>query len=148
MRWHTSIFAFIVGFRSAKATTPIHHRSPDMSTERSTTGATSDATKEPQKQPPADGRKFGLFKMILLVLAVIVIGFLSVVAAQPAEYRITRSATIAAPPAEVFPQVNNLHKWEAWSPWAKLDPAAKNSFEGPSEGTGAIFRWSGNDQIG
>src|SRR5262249_55025053 len=131
--------------RRHSVTTTIHHRSPDMSTERTTTGATSDATKEPQMQP---ARKFGLFKTILLVLAVIVIAFLSVVAAQPAEYRITRSATIAAPPAEVFPQVNNLHNWEAWSPWAKLDPAAKNTFEGPPEGTGSIFKWSGNDQIG
>src|SRR5215467_7867650 len=116
-----------------------------MSAEKTATGATSDATKEPEKQSPAGGRKIGLFKMILLVLAIIVIAFLCVVAAQPAEYRVTRSATIAAPPAEVFPQVNNLHNWEAWSPWAKLDPVAKNTFEGPSEGTGSIFKWSGND---
>jgi hypothetical protein len=35
-----------------------------------------------------------------------------------------------------------------WSPWAKLDPNAKNSFEGPESGEGAIFRWAGNDEVG
>jgi hypothetical protein len=48
----------------------------------------------------------------------------------------------------VFAQVNDFHNWQAWSPWAKIDPAAKNSFEGPSSGKGAIFKWSGNKQVG
>jgi hypothetical protein len=71
-----------------------------------------------------------------------------VVAMQPDSYRVTRSATIAAPPAVVFPLVDNLRRWETWSPWAKLDPACKNSFSGPEAGVGAIFDWSGNDQVG
>jgi len=28
-------------------------------------------------------------------------------------------------------QVNDFHQWDAWSPWAKLDPDAKITFEGP-----------------
>jgi hypothetical protein len=48
----------------------------------------------------------------------------------------------------VFAQVNDFHKWEAWSPWAKLDPDAKNSFEGPSSGTGSICRWDGDKNVG
>jgi hypothetical protein len=44
--------------------------------------------------------------------------------------------------------VNDFHNWEAWSPWAKLDPAAKATFEGPSAGTGAIFKWAGNKEVG
>jgi len=44
--------------------------------------------------------------------------------------------------------VNDFHNWEAWSPWAKLDPAAKATFEGPSTGTGAIFKWAGNKEVG
>ncbi len=81
----------------------------------------------------------------LVVLAGI---FAGVVAMQPADFRIARSATIAAPPSDVFAQVNDFHKWEAWSPWAKLDPDAKNSFEGAPAGTGAIFKWSGNSEVG
>ena len=54
----------------------------------------------------------------------------------------------AAPPPAVFAQVNDLRQWEAWSPWAKLDPAVKNTFEGAATGTGAIFRWAGNNEVG
>jgi hypothetical protein len=82
------------------------------------------------------------------VLAVILVAFAGVVAMQPSGYRVERTATIAAPASAVFDQVNNFQNWEAWSPWAKMDPAAKNTFEGPSEGTGAIFRWAGNDDVG
>jgi len=89
-----------------------------------------------------------MLKKILIALAVIVIVFVVIVALQPSEFRVARSATIAAPAAAVFAQVNDFHKWEAWSPWAKLDPAAKNSFEGPSAGNGAIFRWAGNHEVG
>jgi uncharacterized protein YndB with AHSA1/START domain len=89
-----------------------------------------------------------MLKTTLIVIAVIVVAFVIVVALQPSEFRVARSATIAAPATVVFAQVNDFHKWEAWSPWAKLDPAAKNSFEGPSAGTGAIFRWSGNNEVG
>jgi polyketide cyclase/dehydrase/lipid transport protein len=66
----------------------------------------------------------------------------------PSEYRVARSATIAAPASDVFAQVNDFHKWDAWSPWAKLDPNAKTTFEGPSAGEGAVFAWAGNSQIG
>jgi hypothetical protein len=40
------------------------------------------------------------------------------------------------------------HRWEAWSPWAKLDPAMKTSFDGASDGPGAIYTWSGNNHVG
>jgi len=85
---------------------------------------------------------------ILIVLAVLIIVFVIIVALRPDEFVVTRSASIPAPPAVVFAQVNDLHNWQAWSPWARLDPAAKNSFEGPPAGTGAIFRWAGNKQVG
>ena len=89
-----------------------------------------------------------MLKKILLALAVIIIVFLFVVALQPAEYRVIRNATVSAAPPIVFDQVNDLHKWEAWSPWAKLDPAVKNTFEGPPAGTGAVFAWAGNKKVG
>src|SRR5262249_48543915 len=82
--------------------------------------------------------------LLVAIIAVLVV----VVALQPSEFRIVRSATMSAAPAEVFAQVNDFHKWDAWSPWAKLDPAAKNSFEGPEAGTGAVFKWAGNNEVG
>lgn len=87
-------------------------------------------------------------KKILIAVAVVVLVFVVVVAMQPSEYRIARSTTIAAPAEAVFAHVNDFHEWEAWSPWAKLDPNAKNSFEGAAQGEGAIFRWAGNSEVG
>lgn len=85
---------------------------------------------------------------ILIALGAIVIVFAGVVALQPSDFRVVRAATISAPAAVVFSQVNDFHKWEAWSPWAKMDPAAKNTFEGAPAGTGAIFTWAGNAKVG
>ena len=44
--------------------------------------------------------------------------------------------------------MNDLHKWGAWSPWAKLDPAMKETHEGAPAGTGAIYSWAGNSEVG
>lgn len=84
----------------------------------------------------------------LLVCAVIVIVLAVIVATRPDEFRVTRSTTIAAPPEAVFEQVNNLHNWQMWSPWAKLDPTAQNAYDGPLDGAGAGFSWAGNSQVG
>jgi len=92
-----------------------------------------------------------LLKILLAVAAIVVlvVAVLAVVVVmQPSELRIQRSAIIAAPAPAVFAQVNDFHNWEAWSPWAKLDPAAKNSFEGAPAGEGAVFAWSGNSKVG
>ena len=89
-----------------------------------------------------------MLKKILIALAAIIAIFLIVVALQPSEFHFERTATMAAPPATVFDQVNDFHKWDAWSPWAKLDPSAKITFEGPPSGTGTIMTWAGNNQVG
>jgi uncharacterized protein YndB with AHSA1/START domain len=89
-----------------------------------------------------------MLKKILLGLVAIIAVFAIYVALQPADYRVTRSATVAAPATAVFEQVNDFHKWEAWSPWAKLDPNAKATFEGAPAGKGAVFKWAGNNEVG
>jgi hypothetical protein len=89
-----------------------------------------------------------MFINLLIALGVIVIALIVIVAMRPAGFRVTRSATITGPPAAVFTQVNDLHRWQAWSPWAKLDPNAKNTYEGPPAGIGSVFTWSGNSKIG
>jgi carbon monoxide dehydrogenase subunit G len=89
-----------------------------------------------------------MLKKILIALAAIVLIFVVVVALQPSEFQKDRSTTIAAPQADVFAQVNDFHKWDAWSPWAKLDPEAKVNFEGAPEGEGTVMTWSGNSEVG
>jgi hypothetical protein len=89
-----------------------------------------------------------MLKKILIALAIIVVVFIAVVAMQPAQYRVTRTAILSAQAPAVFALVNDFHSWEAWSPWAKLDPAVKNTFEGPAAGAGAVFAWAGNSKVG
>ena len=55
---------------------------------------------------------------------------------------------MSAPPAAVFAQVIDFHKWEAWNPWGKIDPAMKQTYEGAPTGTGAIYTWIGNKEVG
>jgi hypothetical protein len=85
---------------------------------------------------------------ILIGLAAVVIVFVAVVAMQPSEFRVARSATIAAPAPALFVEVNDFRNWEAWSPWAKLDPAMKTTYTGAQTGTGAVYAWSGNAEVG
>lgn len=85
---------------------------------------------------------------ILVVVAFIVVAFIVFVALRPPDFTVTRSAKIAAPPPAVFAQVNDLRCWKAWSPWEGLDPALKRTYEGPAQGTGAIYRWAGNAKVG
>jgi hypothetical protein len=89
-----------------------------------------------------------MFKMILIGLAVVIILFVVIVLLQPGEFRVERSATMSALADAVFAQVNDFYKWEAWSPWAKIDPEAEYSYDGAAAGTGAIFRWKGNSEVG
>lgn len=90
-------------------------------------------------------------KAILGILGVVVLAvaaLLIVVAMQPADFTVTRSATMNAPPDRIFEQINDFHKWDAWSPWAKIDPAMKTTYSGPPTGVGSAYAWTGNDQVG
>ncbi len=84
-----------------------------------------------------------MLKFILIGLAAIIVIFLVVAAFRPDDFRVTRTAIIAAPPAVVFDQINDLHKWNEWSPWAKMDPNARNTYDGPPTGVGASMAWAG-----
>ncbi|HEY3899429.1 MAG TPA: SRPBCC family protein [Chthoniobacter sp.] len=85
-----------------------------------------------------------MLPIILLAVVVLLVAFVIIVATRPSQFRVTRRGAIEAPPEVVFPQINNLHNWEAWSPWAKMDSTAKNSYDGPLEGVGSSFAWAGN----
>ena len=85
---------------------------------------------------------------ILLAFLIAVSLVCGLIVIQPATYSVTRTATIAAPPAVIFGQVNDFHNWPAWSPWEKIDPAMKRTYEGPAAGVGSAYMWSGNDKAG
>jgi hypothetical protein len=65
------------------------------------------------------------------------------VALQPADFRVERSTTIAAPSQVVYGYVHDLRAMESWSPFAKMDPAQVNTYSGPASGVGAVCEWAG-----
>lgn len=89
-----------------------------------------------------------MLNIILFLIPIAIIVLLALAARQPDDFRITRTGSISAAASAIFPHVNTLQNWDAWSPWAKLDPNAKNSFEGPTEGVGAKMSWVGNNKVG
>jgi hypothetical protein len=82
----------------------------------------------------------------LVVLAVAVILILA--AMKPSTFIVERSVTVNATPEKIAPLINDFHRWEAWSPWAKLDPAMKTTFSGPPSGVGSVYEWEGNSKVG
>jgi Polyketide cyclase / dehydrase and lipid transport len=89
-----------------------------------------------------------MLKIVLITLAVILVVLAVIIALQPADFRVARSTAISAPPPAVFAQVNDFHKWEAWNPWGKIDPAMKQAYEGAPVGPGASYTWAGNNEVG
>ncbi len=85
---------------------------------------------------------------VLVVVGALLALLLVVVAMQPAEFRVTRRTTIGAPPSAVFAQVNDFHRWDAWNPWAKIDPGMRQTYEGAAAGVGAVYAWAGNHEVG
>lgn len=84
----------------------------------------------------------------LLILLGLIALILIAASFKPSEFRIARHAVVSAPPEAVFPHVNELRRWAAWSPWEKLDPAMHRTFSGPAAGPGAIYAWDGNREVG
>jgi hypothetical protein len=81
----------------------------------------------------------------LKIAGYVVIGILAIATIvtliQPSQGHIEKSIVINAPAAAIFPHLNNLKNFTAWSPWSKMDPEAKQTFEG-AEAVKAIFIFS------
>ena len=63
-----------------------------------------------------------MLRKILLALAGALVVFVILVATRSDSFHLERSTRIDAPADVVFAQVNDFKNWDAWSPWAKLDP--------------------------
>src|SRR6185436_14850119 len=73
---------------------------------------------------------------------------LAVAASRPNEFTVQRKTHIAAPPDRIYPHLVDFHRWEAWSPWEKMDPAMRRTFSGVTSGPGAAYGWEGNSKVG
>jgi len=85
---------------------------------------------------------------VLLVLVLLVGAAAAFVATRPDAYHVERSATVEAPPATIFAQIDDLSVWKEWSPWEKKDPAMKRTLSATPSGVGATYAWQGNKEVG
>lgn len=74
--------------------------------------------------------------VLLLVLILIGVGYL-----LPDEAHVERDIRIDAPPAAVFPYVNDFRRFSEWSPWPNRAPDVQYSYSGPETGVGARLDW-------
>jgi hypothetical protein len=89
-----------------------------------------------------------MFKKIAIGLALVLAVILGLAAMQPDDFKVSRSASISAAPSKVYPLISDFRKWQQWSPWEKMDPDMKRSFEGKASGEGAVYAWEGNSAVG
>jgi hypothetical protein len=85
---------------------------------------------------------------ILLVVVAVIVAILLYGATRPSAFRVQRSVELEAPPEQVFPLLEDFHRWGAWSPWEKIDPNLRRTFTGPEKGVGAAYAWEGNKKVG
>lgn len=60
----------------------------------------------------------------------------------------TRETLIDAPAATVHALVDDLRRWQAWSPWEGVDPNLQRTYSDPAVGVGARYAWEGNKKAG
>ena len=89
-----------------------------------------------------------MIKTLLLLIAVAVAALLLYASTRPDTFAVERSTTIAAPPEELFPLIDDLQAFNTWNPYARKDPAMKASYSGPVAGAGAAFDFHGNKDVG
>lgn len=83
------------------------------------------------------------FKIVGIIVLAIVAVLGIVIAVQPSEAHLERTIVINAPASAIFPEVSNYKNFSAWSPWTKMDPEVKQTFEGVDATVGSKMNWDG-----
>jgi uncharacterized protein YndB with AHSA1/START domain len=82
------------------------------------------------------------------VLLATIAAILVYAATRPDSFRVERSTAMNAPAEKIFPYIDGLKRWTAWSPYEGRDPAMKRAYSGAESGKGAVYEWDGNDNVG
>ncbi len=85
--------------------------------------------------------------LIFILVALLLIALLAMFLA-PKKMTLAEDTTIDAPPNLVYNMINDLKKWETWSPWKDIDPNAVNTYSEKTVGVGASWSWKGNKEVG
>ena len=83
-----------------------------------------------------------------VVLAIAIAVVLILAATKPDTFAVQRAAIVNAPAEKIFPLISDFRQWGAWSPYEHKDPAMKRTFSGAVRGTGAVYAWDGDKNVG
>jgi Polyketide cyclase / dehydrase and lipid transport len=89
-----------------------------------------------------------IIAIVAVALAIAIVIVLILALRKPDAFTVRRSALVRAPAEQIFPLVNDFHRWTNWSPWENRDPAMKRSYGGAGSGKGAVYAWEGNKNVG
>lgn len=82
----------------------------------------------------------------VIITAILAVSVLAL--RKPDEFVVRRTKAINAAPEAIFPHVNDLRRWEAWSPYLKKYPAMKGRYSGAASGAGAVYEFEVNKEVG
>lgn len=89
-----------------------------------------------------------LVKWTLIALGVVALVVVGGGMLMPSQVSVSRDVVINAPPEKIFPHVANLKAFNAWSPWADMDPDMKVEFSGAPDGVGQVMSWDSDKDMG
>ncbi len=82
-----------------------------------------------------------VFKYILFLLLIAVIGTCIYIAVQPNTYKVSRSITIKAPSEVIYNNVIDFLNWPEWSAWLEENPDITLSFPKQTKGVNGAYYW-------
>jgi hypothetical protein len=91
---------------------------------------------------------FEIIAVIAVILAVAIGVVLILASRKPDTFRVQRAAVIHAPPEKILFRISDFRAWRAWSPYEDKDPDLQRSYSGAASGTGAVYEWNGNRNVG
>lgn len=84
-----------------------------------------------------------VLKFLGILILILVVGYLVLCIASPAEGKVEASAIIDAPKSVVWKQVSDFNNWGNWSPWKEMDTTIVSEASGPAGREGAKFNYKG-----
>ena len=84
-----------------------------------------------------------VLKFLGILILILVVGYLVLCVASPAEGKVEASAIIDAPKSVVWKQVSDFNNWGNWSPWKEMDTTIVAEASGPAGQEGAKYHYKG-----
>lgn len=91
------------------------------------------------------GVNMSALSSLFLGLAAAVLALLAYAATRPDEFRVERTARIAAPADKLWPLIGELRAFNRWNPYERKDPLVKGAYSGPERGVGSRYDWDGKE---